>query len=607
MPKIIGLILAAGRGTRLGRLGENTPKPLLELPTGETLVGRLIRQMFEAGATSITIVVGHMADRVTGRIRADFPEANINFVTAQDFATTNNVVSMLIGLTECRMFANPEDNLIFAECDVLLRDGTLADLVALHYPNVAVVSPFTAGMDGTVVALNGSTVAEIIPPRLQSARFPLEDFYKTVNVYVFDWQSWANRLPKLLRWQIEEVGTSDYYENALGMIVYALQNGLHAHTIPQISWHEIDDLNDLRIAQEKLFPGHDIDSVMRTHGGWWDLPYLDFAYLRNMHFPPDSVFSQIAQALPALLQNYGSSQRRADEKLSWLLNVDPDNLVALPGLSTVYPQISGLLDNDRTWIPDPTFGEYSSRFPRASRYPDFAWSDILEQQRCAVERIVLVNPNNPTGMLIPTQEVLVAARSYPHVLFFVDESFISFTHEPSLLTLEELPSNILLARSMSKELGMPGLRLGFVYSTNAELLDPIRSAQPVWALNSIAEFTTTLLLKFRNEYRESFAQFWADKKSMSRALADEPGVHVVEDVEGSFLLAQFERAAYPDICKAVAKHRILVKDLSEKVPTDGEATTLRLAVRPPSDVDALVAALRSLRQESLRPQVAQGG
>ena len=591
-----GLILAAGRGTRLGRLGESTPKPLLTLPTGETLVTRLIRQMFEAGATTITVVVGHMAGLVTGRIRTDFPDAQIEFVTAHDFSTTNNVVSMLIGLTTCRQSATPGDGLIFAECDVLLGDGTLSDVVALEYPNVAVVSPFAAGMDGTVVSLAGSTVSEIIPPRLQSARFPLEDFYKTVNVYLFNWQSWASRLPQLLRWQIEEVGTSDYYENALGMIVYALQNEMYAHVIPQLSWHEIDDLNDLRVAQEKIFPGHDVGSVMRTHGGWWDLPYLDFAYLRNMHFPPANVFSQISQALPALLQNYGSSQQRVDEKLSWLLNVDSANLVALPGLSVIYPQLSAMLDNERTWIPEQTFGEYLHRFPRASRYADSAWATLLTNGD--VNNLVLVNPNNPTGALISTEEVLLAARNHPATRFFVDESFISFTREPSLLSIEHLPPNILLARSMSKELGMPGLRLGFVYSTNTDLIQKIRSAQPVWALNSIAEFAITLLLKFRKEYQQSLEHFWDDKAKMLRLLSAEPGVRVLDNVEGSFLLVNLEHSLYPDLLNALGGHRILVKDLSARFVNESAVSTIRLAVRPSSDVELLIDALRNIRSQS---------
>ena len=598
MNSLHGLILAAGRGSRLGRFSDHTPKALLALPTGETLIARLIRQMFESGAASVTVVVGHMAETVTASVTTSFPDSRIRFVLAPDYASTNNVVSMLIGLDECRTHIEAGSALLFAECDVLLVDGIMQQVSSsTNKRNVAVVSPFAAGMDGTVVSLDGSAVTEVIPPRRQSARFSLDAYFKTVNVYLFEWQSWSSRIPRLLNWQIDEVGTSDYYENAIGMIVYALQDELEAHIIPEISWHEIDDLNDLRVAKEKVFPGHDVSEVLSTHGGWWDLPYIDFAYLRNMHFPPESFFAQIAEALPALLQNYGSSQRRVDEKLSWLLNVDEANLVALPGLSTIYPQLTSSLDSETTWVPRQTFGEYHSRLPNSSRYADLEWRRILETE--VVNAIVLVNPNNPTGFLIPVAEILQATRDFPNTTFIVDESFISFTESPSLILSPLLPENLLVLRSMSKELGLPGIRLGFAYSTNRTLINQIRSYQPVWAFNSIAEFSITLLLKYRKEYRHSFDAFWEDKREMERLLSAASGVRVVPHVEGSFLLVELDSKVFPrNVLTELGKHRFLVKDLTERIGNSSRATTLRLAVRPRQDVRLLLDTLDSIRKHS---------
>ena len=540
-----------------------------------------------------------MAEAVTASVQASFPDARIQFILAPDFATTNNVVSMLIGLDNCRASVEAGSALLFAECDVLLSDGIMQEVSSFANQNVAVVSPFTAGMDGTVVSLDASAVTEVIPPRRQSSRFPLDAHFKTVNVYLFDWQSWSSRIPRLLRWQIDEVGTFDYYENAIGMIVYALQNQLHAHIIPEISWHEIDDLNDLRVAKEKVFPGHDIAEVLGTHGGWWDLPYIDFAYLRNMHFPPDSVFAQIAEALPALLQNYGSSQARVDEKLAWLLNVDEANLVALPGLSTIYPQLTSRLDSKTTWVPHQTFGEYHSRLPNSSRYADLEWRRVLETE--VVESLVLVNPNNPTGVLIPIPNIIQAARDFSDTTFIVDESFISFTKFSSLISLPSLPENLLVLRSMSKELGLPGMRLGFAYSANRALIDRIRSSQPVWALNSIAEFAVTLLLKYRKEYRDSIDVFWEDKREMEQLLSGATGVRVVPDVEGSFLLVELDNHVFPlNIVAELGRRRFLVKDLTKRIGDSDKGATLRLAVRPKRDVKLLLDALDAIREDFLR-------
>ena len=591
-----GLILAAGRGTRLGLIGETIPKPLLTLPNGETLLGRLIRQMQVVGVHSITVVVGHMADKVVEHVDSMSSSASIDFVLAQDFATTNNVVSMLLGLDAAAKSAAQDERLLFAECDVLLTDEVFLEIVEAPNANLAVVSPFTAGMDGTVVSVEQNHISAVIPPRLQRPGFQLEGHFKTVNVYLFDERVWRRRLPRLLEWQISEVGVTDYYENAIGMIVYALDSELRAHIIAQDRWHEIDDLNDLRIANEKLFPGHDVQSILATHGGWWDLPYLDFAYLRNMYFPPPGMMAQLKEALPGLLQNYGSSQRRVDDKLSWLLNVDSEMLVSLAGLSALYPQIVSDFDTPGTWIPEETFGEYSARLPNASRYPDCDWRKVLAQN--GPTAIVLVNPNNPTGALISVNEVVAAANEYSQVRFIVDESFVAFTNEPTLLSLSGLPANVLVLRSMSKEIGMPGLRLGFAYSTDTSLIQVLRSRQPVWALNSIAEFAITLMLKYRKEFIASFESFWSDKDAMAETLSEEPGITVRANVNGCFLLVDVDNTRYPNVVDVLAKSQILVKDVTGRVTMPRDATVLRLAVRPREDVIALVAGIRLASDQS---------
>ena len=63
------MILAAGRGTRLGPLGETTPKPLLEVG-GRTLLDRVARRLVEAGADRLIVNVHHHADRIERHLAA---------------------------------------------------------------------------------------------------------------------------------------------------------------------------------------------------------------------------------------------------------------------------------------------------------------------------------------------------------------------------------------------------------------------------------------------------------------------------------------------------------------------------------------------------------
>src|SRR5437667_4982209 len=57
------MIFAAGLGTRLGAIGESTPKALVEVG-GQTMLERTVRRLVEAGADRIVVNVHHHADRV---------------------------------------------------------------------------------------------------------------------------------------------------------------------------------------------------------------------------------------------------------------------------------------------------------------------------------------------------------------------------------------------------------------------------------------------------------------------------------------------------------------------------------------------------------------
>ena len=58
-----GMILAAGRGTRLGELGQTTPKALIEV-AGVTMLERTARRLVAAGADRLVVNVHHHADAI---------------------------------------------------------------------------------------------------------------------------------------------------------------------------------------------------------------------------------------------------------------------------------------------------------------------------------------------------------------------------------------------------------------------------------------------------------------------------------------------------------------------------------------------------------------
>src|SRR5579862_127277 len=70
---MVGVILAAGRGSRLGRLTVECPKALVCMPDGEPFIGLLIRQLREAGISAIYVVCGYMASKVVREVEGRYP------------------------------------------------------------------------------------------------------------------------------------------------------------------------------------------------------------------------------------------------------------------------------------------------------------------------------------------------------------------------------------------------------------------------------------------------------------------------------------------------------------------------------------------------------
>ncbi len=324
-------------------------------------------------------------------------------------------------------------------------------------------------------------------------------------------------------------------------------------------------------------------------GGHWSFDVTDFAYMRNLRFPTDAMMAAMRQALPAVMRSYGSTQRVLNQKLAWHLLCDVSRVQVLHGASQIYPILKRMVANRPVLRPEPTFGEYARMFPAAETYLDSAGVDLdaLERRIPRNGVVVVVTPNSPTGTVIDTGWILDCAGRHPGATFVVDESFIDFSDQVSLVTrLEARPQpNVLIIKSLSKSFGVPGLRLGYVYSTDAAVIREIDAEIPVWNLGGPAEFFLELMLKYRPDFERSLVATKADRASFATALEALPIVQRVHPSGGNFLLVTLKGA---DVAmggrirtQLLERFSIDVKDVSDRVTP--QAPRLRVAVRLPAD------------------------
>jgi choline kinase len=448
------VILAAGFGNRMRPLTDNQHKTMLDIG-GRSLLERMVDSLCEHGVQRLVVVTGYRDGDIRGFLDARYPELERVYVHNDAYRTTNNVHSLALAASVICF----DQDLLLIECDLVFEPAVLSRLVNSPHPNVALVDRWRTGLDGTVVTVEDGVVTSVVPPHLQGVSFDLTSAYKTLNMYKFSSSFFEETFKPLLEVYAKSIDQNCYYELILGMLIYMRSARVHAVILDGELWSEIDDANDLEGARFKFCPDSRQEMLSYAQGGYWNYDILDFCFLRNMYFPTPAMMSEIRTCLDSLLHNYGSKQQILNRKCAYFTRVSAEHVVALNGAAQVYPILRRLYEGQRFAVPNPTFGEYARSFPNAEIYED----GVLPNGE-GLDGLVVVNPNNPTGTILESAAIYTYAEAHPSQTVIVDESFIDFTDERPILTLlEERPlKNVIVIKSLSKLLGVPGVRLGFV-------------------------------------------------------------------------------------------------------------------------------------------------
>ena len=146
--------------------------------------------------------------------------------------------------------------------------------------------------------------------------------------------------------------------------------------------------------------------------------------------------------------------------------VDPDWVVPTPGgLAAIRLALATAVDSgDSVLVPAPSFGEYAREVRRQGGEPVFVAHDaVLDRDPGDAAAVVVCNPNNPTGDAYDADALRAFAGRCraSGTLLLVDEAFLGFTDRPSLAG----SPGVVVARSLTKLFGLPGLRAGFAVAT----------------------------------------------------------------------------------------------------------------------------------------------
>lgn len=259
------VILAAGMGKRLQELTENNAKCMVEV-NGIPLIERALNILDKKNLSKIIIVVGHGGGRLTDFVNSLNLQTPILYIYNKAYKTTNNIYSLLLA----KDYMINEDTLLL-ESDIIFEE-TVIDLI-LDDPRetLVLVDKFADWMDGTCMKLDETdAIVEFILGKY--LRFSeKQNYYKTVNIYKFSKDFSANVYIPFLEAYFTAMGVNEYYESVIKLIAMLEQPRIKAIRLTGQMWYEIDDIQDLDIA-ESLFADsaeERYNLIIGRYGGYW--------------------------------------------------------------------------------------------------------------------------------------------------------------------------------------------------------------------------------------------------------------------------------------------------------------------------------------------------
>ncbi len=603
------IILAAGMGRRLGDYTKDNTKCMVPV-NGVRLIDRLLGQLAKQKLQRVVIVVGYKGKELREYIGNRYDgQLNIEFAENPVYDKTNNIYSLAIVKDKLQ-----EDDTLLIESDLIFSDNIIPMIVENTNPNLALVAKYETWMDGTMVRLDDDNNIVNFISKDAFDYNDVDSYYKTVNIYKLSKQFSQHKYVPFLDAYTKAVGNNEYYENVLRIISLLNSHDMKALPIGNEKWYEIDDKQDLDIA-EALFA--DEKDVLRKYygryGGFWRFPQmLDFCYLVNPYFPSRRMKDELRSNFDTLLTEYPSGMKVNTLIASKCFGVSEQYVVPGNGAAEL---IKVLMEDSqgKTGFIRPTFEEYPNRHDKdcqvtfVPQNDDYRYTadDLMNFFADKdIKTLMLINPDNPSGNFISKADVLRLAQwsEDNNIRLVVDESFVDFSVDyatNSLLNDEILEAypHMAVMKSISKSYGVPGLRLGILASANKELIARIKKEVSIWNINSFGEFFMQIYNKYEKDYQRACQKFVDERDRFEASLRTIPFLRVMPSQANYFLCEVLPPYTASEIVINMLKqHNILTRDCSGKPGLNPDKQYMRIAVRNTEDNTRLVEGLKGIKK-----------
>ena len=326
---------------------------------------------------------------------------------------------------------------------------------------------------------------------------------------------------------------------------------------------------------------------------------LPYSSARNEYSGTEGVFLDANENPFGNLNRYPDpNQYRLKQILSNQKKVGLENILIGNGSDEIIDlvqRVFGEPKEDSVIICPPTYGMYEVyaninnlkiiEIPLTENF-QLDTIEILSQK---AKILYLCSPNNPTGNSLENLEFII--KNFNGIVF-LDEAYIDFSKQKSLVEKIKIYPNLIVSQTFSKSRGLAGARIGVGYA-NAEIISVLNKVKPPYNISKLNQEVAVNSLADDSVFKNNINLIIEEREKLKSSLLTLEFVTKIYPSDANFLLVEMQNSTV--IFEALIKKQIITRNRNAVMKN-----TIRITVGTPKENELLIYTLQLLEVEMIK-------
>ncbi len=201
-----------------------------------------------------------------------------------------------------------------------------------------------------------------------------------------------------------------------------------------------------------------------------------------------------------------------------------------------------------------------------------------------IKLIFICSPNNPSGNLIGKADIEFVLANFKGIVI-VDEAYIDFSKDASLLSLISTYNNLIISQTFSKCWGLAAARVGVAY-TNETIISFYNKVKPPYNVSELSQKAALNALTNSAEFESNLELILKEKEKLKTELSQVECVKKIYPSDANFLLVKVDNAN--ELYKYLVEQQVVVRNRNTQVEN-----CIRISIGTAAENQKLLTALKN--------------